>query len=503
MFLQKSVAEGGNTSNATNPTHMFASNGTYNVRLNSTSDNGCVDTTHQDVRIMTELVPGSISADQTICYDFAPTALNSTSGASQSAGSYGYQWQSSSDDATWTDISGATSANYAPGQLTKTIYYRREATTSIGCGPKYTASVKITVYDQLKAGSVGSAQDICYNTVPAPLTSTGSPTGGDGTWTYRWESSTDNAAWTTITGATGTGYSPVRLNTTTYFRRIDVGGSNCGEVTTASIKVNVYDPVNGGVAGPSHESCPDTKPNQLGSFIASSGGDGVYTYQWEMSTDKTTWTTITGATSETYQHGLLNKTTHFRRVTTSGSGCGSDNSDIATVSMAAVPNANFVVSNHCFNDVMPLTNFSKISRGSITSYNWDMGDGSKTTVQSPKHVYSTDGTKTVKLLVKSNIGCLDSTEKTVKVSNIPAPAFSSFYDCNSDSLKFKNTTSVNCGKINAFVWDFGDGNSSSMQNPTHRYAKSGSYQVKMKIFLPGGFIDSVTTVYRSSILEFK
>jgi len=495
----------GGSSTDMSPTHQYATNGSYMAILTSTSANGCTDMDTVMVNSQTELIPGSISADQTICYDFAPAALTSTADATQSAGTYSYQWQSSSDNTNWSDISGATSNNYAPGQLTSTTYYRRGVTTSIGCGPAYTSSVKITVYDKLVAGSIGSEQDICYNTAPTPMAHATAPTGGDGTWTYAWERSTDNSSWSRIAGATANSYTVGKLKTTTYFRRIDIGGSGCGEVATASIKVNVYNPVNGGVAGPSHESCPNTIPNQLGSYLASSGGDGVYTYQWEMSTDKTNWSTITGATSETYQHGVLSTTTHFRRLTTSGSGCGSNYSAIATVSMAAVPTASFVVSNHCFNDVMPLTNFSKISKGSITKYTWDMGDGTSSTIKAPQHVYSTDGVKTIRLKVESNIGCLDSTTKTVKVSNIPTPAFSYLYDCNVDSLKFKNTTSVNCGKINAFHWDFGDGNSSTLQNPVHTYATPGTYNVKMKIFLPGGFEDSLTrtiTQYERSTAGF-
>ncbi|MCB9245032.1 MAG: PKD domain-containing protein [Flavobacteriales bacterium] len=481
----------GSSSTAGSPTHTYSGSGKYMVQLSSISDKGCVDTLKTEVRVMTDLLAGSIGSDQTICYDFSPAALTSTTDASQSAGMYEYQWQMSTDNATWSDITGATSADYAPGNLKSDTYFRRSVKTSIGCGPKYTSSVKITVYDELMAGSISGDQDICYNTVPAALSNTGAPTGGDGTWTYEWERSTDQNNWTTITGATSTGYQPVRLTKTTWYRRKDIGGSGCGFKYTSAVKVNVYDPVDGGIVGPSHESCPNTVPDLLGTTTAASGGDGTYTYKWQVSADKVNWSDIASATSETYQEGVLNKTTHYRRLATSGSGCGSDYSEVATISMAAVPQASFAASNHCFNDVLPLTNFSNIKKGSITNYMWYFGDGNTSSDLTPKHTYQTDGKKTIKLVVTSNIGCLDSTERSVTVSNIPTASFSSFYDCDVDSIRFKNTTSVNCGKINAFRWEFGDGKSSSLQNPTHRYASSGTYTVKLVIDLPGGFSDSV------------
>ena len=105
-----------------------------------------------------------------------------------------YQWQSSTDDATWSYIAGATSATNSPGALTTNTYFRREATSG-ACGTVYTSSVLVTVYDDLVAGAIGSAQTICYNTVPSGLTDDTSPSGGTGSYTYQWQSSTDDATW--------------------------------------------------------------------------------------------------------------------------------------------------------------------------------------------------------------------------------------------------------------------------------------------------------------------
>ena len=109
-------------------------------------------------------------------------------------------------------------ATYSPGALTTNTYFRREVTSG-ACGTVYTSSVLITVYDDLVAGAIGSAQTICYNTSPAGLTDDTSPTGGTGSYAYQWQSSPDNATWSNISGATSATYSPGALTTNTYFRR--------------------------------------------------------------------------------------------------------------------------------------------------------------------------------------------------------------------------------------------------------------------------------------------
>ena len=115
-------------------------------------------------------------------------------------GTFTFQWQDSPDGTTFTDISGATNAAYAPGALTQDTWYRRVVTSTLGTSicTGVTNIVKITV-NNFDPGSIGSDQTICENTAPAPLTSV-SPT-GDGTFTYRWFRSTDGTNFNTIGGS--------------------------------------------------------------------------------------------------------------------------------------------------------------------------------------------------------------------------------------------------------------------------------------------------------------
>ena len=140
-------------------------------------------------------VAGSASSDQTICYNTAPNPLSLTG----SVGSI--QWQSSTDNLSFTDISGATSTNYSPGALTQTTYYKVVVKSGV-CSTATSNTVTITVNSASVAGTASSDQTICYGNSPTVLTLAGY------TGSVQWQSSTDNSTFTNISGATSSTYSP-------------------------------------------------------------------------------------------------------------------------------------------------------------------------------------------------------------------------------------------------------------------------------------------------------
>ena len=73
---------------------------------------------------------GTVAAAQTVCQDVDPAAFTSSVAASGGNGSVQYQWESSLDNSTWTDISGATSVTYDPPTITQTTYHKRESKIS-------------------------------------------------------------------------------------------------------------------------------------------------------------------------------------------------------------------------------------------------------------------------------------------------------------------------------------------------------------------------------------
>lgn len=292
------------------------------------SDDECGDFTSNSaiVTVYNDLDAGEISSNQTICNGDTPEKITGevSSGCTES---YTYQWQSSTDGSTWSDISNATAKNYQPGALTQTTYYRR-TTTDTNCGDVYSNSVTVTVYDELSAGSISSAQTICYSTTPSTLTGT-TATGGAENYTYQWQSSTNNSTWSSISGATNTNYSPGALTTSTYYRRKVT--DDCTSKYTSSIKITVYDDFNAGTISSNQTICQESEPDELTGTTAS-GGSEDYSYQWQKSTDNSTWANIDNEDDIDYQPDDLTTTTYFRRKDTDED-CGSYYTNTITITV--------------------------------------------------------------------------------------------------------------------------------------------------------------------------
>ena len=405
------------------------------------------------------LTAGSIGSTQTICYSTSPSALTQVTEPTGGTGTYTYQWQSSSDNSNWTDISGATLSNYSPSALTTNTYYRRTVTSGTDT-PVYSNSVLITVSPQItlaqlhdnssienntsanfnvaiSGGSApytvnytinGVAQQPISNYVAENNISTGTLTTGvytcsltsvtdvngcaalnlgnnisvtvstssavpsialnkpsycnmafppfqapaslandaDGTnssfwsadpyptwwkvdlenaydltsiiirnyvdgsryYNYNIEVSNDDINYTQIVAknnsnpATDAGdYYPI-VNTTARYIRVNMTFNSANSGVHIS-DFRVFGSLNNsiltaGAIGSSQTICYNTSPSALTQVTAPTGGTGTYTYQWQSSTDNSSWTDISGATLSDYLPSTLTSNTYYRRTVTSG-----------------------------------------------------------------------------------------------------------------------------------------------------------------------------------------
>ncbi len=283
------------------------------------------------VTVVPALAAGSIATDQTLCAGGTPDLLTSENPATGGTGTIDYQWEASTDNATWTAIGGATGPTYAPGALNVTTYFRRRANSGSACAPAVSNVVTITVAPALAAGTIGTDQTLCSGATPNPLTSTAGASGGTGSYSYQWEASADNASWTPIAGATGADFAPGPLTATTYFRR-QVNSGSCGPQYSPSVALTVLPTLTAGSIAADQTVCAGTAPTPLSSTGEASGGTGTFAYQWEASADNVTWTAIAGATGSTFASGPLTATTYFRRQVRSGA-CTTTPSNTVTVTV--------------------------------------------------------------------------------------------------------------------------------------------------------------------------
>jgi len=230
--------------------------------------------------------------------------------------------------------------------------------------------------------------------------------------------------------------------------------------------------------------------------LCATGGSGaVVTYTDPTGSDNCgfiiTQTDVTGLSSgSTFPVG----TTTIQYTITDDGG----NTDICTfdIRVDAKPVAGFNFSPACAGEAMFFTNTSTIQSGyNIVSYTWDMGDGSGPVTQTnPLFIYPNAGEYDVTLTVVSANGCTDFITHTVTVTPSPVADFSVAPVCLGATTSFVNLSSIDAsytGNV-SYVWNFGDGSPiSTVENPTHSYATSGTFTVTLTATNDDGCTDQI------------
>lgn len=154
------------------------------------------------------------------------------------------------------------------------------------------------------------------------------------------------------------------------------------------------------------------------------------------------------------------------------------------------PTADF--NSNCNDLDCTFTDQSSDPDGNIASRSWNFGDGATSTSTNPSHSYAAAGTYSVMLTVLDNQGASGSVSKNVSVessANLAPDADFSFV-CANLNCSFTDQSSDEDGDITAWMWNFGDGGSSAVQNPGHTYAAAGGYTVTLTVTDDGGANDA-------------
>ncbi len=424
------------------------------------------------VTVLPQLSPGSINNAQTVCYNGDPSTLGSSSSASNGQGGYTYQWQHSSPGGSWSNISGATSTTYNPGLLTSTKDYRRRV---ISCGQtKYTNTIRVTVLPQLSAGSINNAQTICYDGNPSTLGSSSSASNGQGGYTYQWQHSSPGGSWSNISGATTTTYNPGVLTSTKDYRRRVI---SCGQTKyTSTIRVTVLPQLSAGSINNAQTICYSGNPSTLGSSSSASNGQDGYTYQWQYSSPGGSWSNISGATSTTYNPGVLTSTKDYRRRVISCGQTKYTNTIRVTVlpqlSPGSINNAQTV----CYNgDPATLGSSSSASNGqggytyqwqhSSPGGSWSNISGATATTYNPGPLTSTKDYRR-RVISCGQTKYSNIVRVTVYSDLIPGSISNNQTICYSDNpVPFVNSVSASGGQGNhSYLWQYSTNGGSTWTN---------------------------------------
>lgn len=195
------------------------------------------------------------------------------------------------------------------------------------------------------------------------------------------------------------------------------------------------------------------------------------TYSWEFGDGQT-------SKESSPKHTYTTPGTFSVKLTATGSaGSNSTTKSITIQSPLPTPNFTFTGDNKPAPCEVTFTNSST----NATTYLWEFGDGASGTDLNPKHTYTTGGTFTVKLTATGK-GGVNSTTKSVVIQNpVPNPVANFSFTENGNfapsSVAFTNTSTNG----STYVWDFGDGQTSTSQSPSHIFAAGGLFNVTLKV----------------------
>ncbi len=192
---------------------------------------------------------------------------------------------------------------------------------------------------------------------------------------------------------------------------------------------------------------------------------------------------------------------------------GTDCGDTANIVVRIFPaiEANFEFDyDTCRAGPVQFTDLSASGSGQINNWNWRFEPGQGSSNQNPGYTYREPGDKNVQLRVTTTDGCQDSLTRQLPYFPVPSLIIvspSSFTGCAPGDIFFNNL-STPIDENYSLLWDFGDGNSSSVISPEHTYSREGVFNLSLDITSPIGcqtdtVFEELITIEPSPVADFS
>ena len=273
-------------------------------------------------------------------------------------GRYKYFWEKRLENTNSWEITQQLDSlqAYNTGSLTNSTWFRR----IIKSGPEdvcssISDSFLVSILPGLSNNTISFPQVICENISPDPLSGT-VPEGGDGSYLYEWQSSSDGTEnWQSASPVnTDAGYTPPVTGVSTFYRRIVYSGpNNTCQNFSGEIKIEVQSSIanNNILNGIQLFTCFGTQPELITGSSNITGGDGTsYQFVWEESRDSFNWIPASQDNfQKDYQPQILVDSIFYRRKIISGA-C-SDITSTLIVNINPLPILNSLVTSSQFNSV--------------------------------------------------------------------------------------------------------------------------------------------------------
>ena len=365
-----------------------------------------------------------------------------------------------------SSVQNPSTVYYTPGTYTVTLIVRNTNGSNSIRKTDY-----ITVYPY---PAVSFNANLTLACAPVNIQFTDNSTPGQGSITQQ--------IWNFGDGTTSNQPNPSHAYTATGYYSVGLTVTNSGGCTNAAL-LNRYIRVVPGVQTnfswtQTSNSC--SAPFAI-NFINQTAGPGNLSYAWNLGNGVTSNATDPATTYPSNTSYTVSLTAQ------SDLGCSQ-----TTQQVISFPPANPVITSPdsaCTNSPV---NFANGSTPTPSASLWDFGDGTGSNSPGPSKSYPAAATYTVKL-VNTYASCADSITKAVVIVNNPVANFTASTTttgCQAPfTVTFKDQTTPGAS---AWLWNFGDGNTSTLQNPSHTYTSTGSFDVTLTATSSVGCSNTIT-----------
>lgn len=459
----------GNTSVSENPSASYVNPGTYTVTLTATGPGGTdTETKTAYITVFTPPVPDLAPSQNIGCYPFTVDFTDLSVVGDSPIATWSWDF---GDGGTSTDQN--PSHQYTtPGVFDITLIL----TDANGCTSNQSFSDMIESNNNTPtAAFAGDPTVSCLP--PADVAFSNTSSGGTGVLTYEWtfgdgNTSTDAAPDNTYNTS---GNFDVSLTVTDEY--------GCSDTQFEPGYIEIVDNVTIDFAANNTTVCL----GENASFTDLSSPTPV-SWEWDFGDGNT-------STNQSPTHLYTTPGTYEVALTaTYSASCQGTETKTAYITVGEIPFVNFTADTVSGCETPFPVQFTNGSFGGGLTYQWNFGDGSTSTDENATHTYTDNGIYTVSLTATNADGC-SSTQTSTDLINIAETRADFLPDvfgfCQPLEVNFTDT-SVSGTNINSYEWNFGDGGTSSLQNPTYTYQDTGIFDVSLVITNELGCTDTLT-----------
>ena len=456
------------------PASTPAQSGTYTLEVSVPGCPAIVTTTTVDVSQTS--VAGTTSGTTSVC-----GGLNSGSVSVSGITGNVIRWEmANAPSGPWYTIS-STSSSITYSNLLQTTYFRPVVKT-LACPEAIGSAAIITVNNPTNGGFVIGATAVCSGTNSGTLNlvyQTGA--------VNKWEESIDNGlTWTGIINSTSS-LSFTNLTTTTLFRaEVQNGVGVCSALFSeyATVTVNPL-PV---PIFTTNTVCQGDQTFFTNTSTIASGS--INNYQWDFANGSSSI-----SSNPVYIYPAAGN--YFVGLTVvSAAGCIASSN--ALVIVKPNPIVNFSAPNVCQGVSTSFVQLCSVA-GGISTYFWDHGNLTTSSLGSHAYTYPSTGVYNVKLIATATNGCVDSIQKYVEVAAPVSVGFITDSVCLGDPITFINTSVTSSTSV-GYTWAFGNGAMSSLTSPVYTYPLPGEYSVILQAQVLGSATGCISSIIDTVVI---